>query len=649
MRRTASLGLLFLSAGCAGAAAAPSAPAPRAAVAVPAAARKEPAPPPEPKALPAMNATLTPYARWVEVRVGPIAARPFDDRRVAQELAAPWRARFEQALAATAQLSKAAEPVHEAYFQALSCEADKCAPSEAKERRVRAVFEKQSERIQAAHAKAVAAFEKQLEKAPTAALALAVARLHDESNRQSDIVVMNHPAEASLVYGELYADADRQSALAIAPLERARDLSPADTELGRLARYSLMLHRWQGGESAAALSETEAFLAHAPADLGFELHVRHGILLGAQGRHADAARAFARALAQPEASKEPVSRFQLREAMLVAEYRAGRFREALTLALAELDRVLTSARPFAVTYVREPETRIAADIVERLGIDVEELAAGAETRALILSELSLRAAHRHDDRGASRLAERAVTLSPKGAADAYDVLIALAKRKHDVARVAELEAQKKAARPRQSSFGLLALFGQKKAAPEFDERAALADDAKADAKRNVASLVRLCLEPSHWRLPERGGKSLAELDAVVKDDGSVSVSVSGDAPPEVSECLRTMGPKLLARAPSSIHARIDLSHARESGLFADSALGGLIGDTSAVLGTGGLGGLGLRGTGIGGGGRGEVTGVGATGGLGTRGHGGGTAVGTGRGALKKPPTAKKPGAKAKQP
>jgi len=110
-----------------------------------------------------------------------------------------------------------------------------------------------------------------------------------------------------------------------------------------------------------------------------------------------------------------------------------------------------------------------------------------------------------------------------------------------------------------------------------------------------------------------------------------------------------MGPKLLARAPSSIHARIDLSHARESGLFADSALGGLIGDTSAVLGTGGLGGLGLRGTGIGGGGRGEVTGVGATGGLGTRGHGGGTAVGTGRGALKKPPIAKKPGAKAKQP
>ena len=132
MRRTASLGLLFLSAGCAGAAAAPSAPAPRAAVAVPAAARKEPAPPPEPKALPAMNATLTPYARWVEVRVGPIAARPFDDRRVAQELAAPWRARFEQALAATAQLSKAAEPVHEAYFQALSCEADNCAPAEAK-------------------------------------------------------------------------------------------------------------------------------------------------------------------------------------------------------------------------------------------------------------------------------------------------------------------------------------------------------------------------------------------------------------------------------------------------------------------------------------------------------------------------------------
>lgn len=132
-------------------------------------------------------------------------------------------------------------------------------------------------------------------------------------------------------------------------------------------------------------------------------------------------------------------------------------------------------------------------------------------------------------------------------------------------------------------------------------RNTLKDDAKADGKRNVASLFRLCLEASFWRLPERGGKQAVELEATLKDDGSVTLEVSGDAPAEVAECLRGMGPKILARAPSSIRAHVELGTARQTWGGMDGVLGGLAGGSTGGTGEGtiGIGSFGLRGQGAG--------------------------------------------------
>ncbi|MBI3205804.1 MAG: hypothetical protein HYZ29_29985 [Myxococcales bacterium] len=630
MLRACAVGLLLLSVGCTSGPQKLAEPPPRVSVVRAPATPPKPAPPTA-KPLPVVKVSVTPYARWAEVRVGPLGARPFDDKLVAAALPPVSRARFEAALAAAGKLEKAAAPVYEAHFRALSCDPGKCEALEAKHAQLRTALDRQADGIQRAHDKTVDAFDAQLEKAPSAALALAVARLHQESTRHSDIVTMNRPAASSEVYGELSADPDGGSPLAEAALERARDLSQPDTDLGRLARYALALSRWRSASAPEALAEIDALLPVAPAEQKFELLVRQALLLGVRGRHAEAAGGFARALAEPEMAKEAVLRAQLRSAQALAEYRAGRLREALALALAELGRSSLPAHAFAASPASGAALTVAADVVERLAIDVEGASVGADGKAAILSELAVRALHRHDQQGARRLAERAVQLGPRASAGAFDVLIALAKKQSDGARVAELGEQKRVARPSMPfESGLLALLGGKPRAPEFDERAALKDDAKADAKRNVASLVRLCLEPNVWRLTHRDGASELTLSALVKDDGSVTVDVTGDAPSEVTECVTRMGPKVLARAPSSVHAQIDLSHVRESELFAAAGLWGKPLENSIGR-ADGVGGLGLRGAGSGTRVGGTI-GIGAIGGLGTRGQGGGAGVGSGRGS-----------------
>lgn len=622
MSRPAWLLWLVALSGCAGATPPPSRePKPTVVEAPKPVAEK--APPPAPRPLPVVAMELEMRARNVDVRVGPVRARPLDPKLIAEKLPQIWRARFEAALPGTAKLEKARGPVSEAHFASLSCDPDKCDAAEKKYDELRAAFDKESERIRRAHTKITDAFEKQLEKAPSVELALAVAWLHDEASRQADIAVMNQPAESGFDYGDAPSVLDDGgSSLATPALERAKERSEATTELGRLARYALMTHRWATGEADEALAEVVGLLAQAPAAERFELFARQALLLGHQGEHQQAAEAFARALAEPEVKGEAVSRAQLRSARVVAEYRAGRFKEALALALAELDRARPSQLAF-VTASTAPELRLAADAVERLGVEVESLSATAETRARLLGELALRAAHRHDVKRAAALAGQAVALSPKSSADAFSVLIALAKQKGDDARARELEEQKKAAGAYLGvgAMGILAALGSPpKTASEHDERKALDADAKADGKRNVASLVRLCLEPSFWRLPLRGGEHAVDVDATLLDDGSIQVEVAGDVPAEIADCLRSMGPKVLAHAPASIKAHVDLGKARQSALFwgegPSATLGGLVGS----------GGLGLRGGG--GSGQGSI----GLGSLGTRGVGAGAGSGYGRGA-----------------
>ena len=632
--------LMVVTSACAGAAPPPR-PAPKVTVALTPSVAPEKAAPPEPQPLPEVAMQLKIHARHADAYLSFARPRPVDEKLIADNLEQPWRTRFQTALAATTKLEKAHAPVADAYYKVLSCSDAGCGPAETKLDRLRAAFEKQSDAITRAHDKTVQAFEKQLEKAPSAALGLALARLHHESNRQSDIVTMNHPVGSSFDYGELPSGSDAgTSSLATPALERAKEHSEATTDLGRAARRSLMLQRFVGGDGDGALAEVEGLMAHAPAEQRYELHARHGLLLGYQNEHKKAAEALGRALDQPEGKDEPVPRAQLRLARVVAEYRGGRFREALALALTELDRGPSRSAPFSGRA--GPELRLAADALERLGQDVEGLSAKPETRAALSSELSLRALHRHDRKRAIDQANSAIKLSAQSAADAFSVLIALAKQKGDSERARELEEQKKQSHAYGSygNFGVLALLGGRDAAPEHDERNALKEDAKADAKRNVASLLRLCLEPSFWRLPERGGKQALDVHAALKDDGSIQVEVSGDAPAEISDCLKSMGPSVLARAPTSIRARVDLSEARQSG----SSLGGVLGALGGSEAFG-AGGLGLRGSGTGGGGSGGGIGLGSLGGLG-RGVLGGRGVGKGAGGLgprppKKPPPTKK--------
>lgn len=632
MTRSAWLAAFILASGCAGAPP-PASQGPKLTVVEAPKPAAEKAPPPEPRPLPVVAMALTMYAHYADAHVGSVRARPLDEKSIANELAPPWKGRFEAALAATAQLEKAAGPMREAHYATLGC-MEQCDAAAAKYDKLRAAFDKRADLIRRAHEKTVTAFEKQLEKAPSVALALAVARLQIEDSRQSDIASMNQPADYGFDYGEFSPGWEAGgSSLAIPALERAKELSDASTELGRVARYALLVQRWAAADADGALGELTPLLASAPADQRYELHARHGLLLGKRGEHRQAAEAFARALAEPELKDEPVKRSDLRSARVVAEYRAGRFREALSLALAELDRTATQHPVF--TTRRSPELRLASDAVERLGVDVESVQAKPETQARVQSELALRALHRHDPKRAAELALRAIALAPKHAKDGYSVLIALAKQKGDTERVRELEEQERRAAPSSCMIGLLSALGTRDLSPEHDERNALKDDAKADGKRNVASLFRLCLEASFWRLPERGGKQAVELEATLKDDGSVTLEVSGDAPGDVAECLRSMGPKILARAPSSIKARVELGTARQTWGGMDGVLGGLAG--SSIGEAFGAGGLGLRGTG-GGGGTGEGTiGIGS---FGLRGQGAGAGAGYGRGA--KPPKAKAP-------
>lgn len=632
MLRSAWLAPLSLVLGCASGAASP--PPATQKLAVVETAKPPPAAPekPEPQVLPEVKVDLKPYARHVEARISRFRARPVDDELLAEKLPKPWRARFEAALAGTKKLEKAHEPVAEAYFAELSC-SDPCAAAQAKYDRAKRAFDKQAEAITRAHDKIVEAFTKQHEKTPSVELALALARLHDESRRQGDIVVMNRPAELGLDYGDRPLDNDGRSAMAALVLDGAKNLFDASAELGPTARYQLMIHRWNAGEHEDALTELEALLAKAGADQKYELHARHGLLLGASGEHLRAAEAFSRALSEPETKDEPVQRSELSVARIVAQYRAGRWSEALVLALPELDR--SSPNPFS--FASHPELRIAADCIERLGKEVDGVRAKDATKASLLGELALRALHRHDQKRATELASRALELSEASAEEAFKVLIAVAKQKGDAARASELEARKLKARPRAAfASGILGLLGAK-SDPAFDEESALGEDAKPDAKRNVASLVRLCLEPSFWKLPERGGKEALDLVAKLKDDGSIEVEVSGEAPAAISDCLRAMGPKVLARAPGSIRAHLDLSQARSSGsLFGSAGLGNDVAGALGGLQGFGAGGLGVRGSGLGGGGTDSGIGLGS---IGVRGKGGGAGKGYG-GSLR--PGAKPP-------
>lgn len=629
MTRRLPLAFLLGVVGCAGTPRPEPARAPATEVVTPAV---EPAKP-EPKlatALPVVELEMAPRLSFARARIRAVAARKADDKALAASLPPALRPQFEQALRATERLAKVAEPLYTARFESLSCEPDKCAQAEKKLDLVRKTVDREATRIRGAHRKTTDALSKLLEKSPSAELALAVARLEEEDARQADIETENHPAELSFEYGE-FAPGSAGNPAAVEALRAGKQHAGPDSALGQKVRYSLMTHLWESGDAEGALEEVEALLPVAPADMRYELEGRRALLIGARGDHVAASAAFARALALPETPGEPFSRSELRSARVLAEYRAGRFESALDLALRELDHA-PPARALFAAFDTGPELVVALDCIERLGKDPLSSSASAPTRARLAARLALRALHRHDKKRAEEMASAAIELAEQQAGDAFDVLAALAEQKGDVARAAELRERKGKARSVSSEvqLGMLAMLGMGKSEPEYEERNSLSSEAPASAKRNLASLLRLCLEPIHWKLPKRQASANVRLDVTVKDDGSVVIDDQSTLVPELDGCLRTMAPKLLARSPSSVHARVDLSKLDETFLSG----GGSVADVLAQA--GGLGGLDLAAAGRAGGGGSTAAGaggggIGGLGGIGTRAGGSGIG-GLGRGS-----------------
>ena len=289
--------------------------------------------------------------------------------------------------------------------------------------------------------------------------------------------------------------------------------------------------------------------------------------------------------------------------------------------------------------------RLAADSIERLDRDPTKLSGSAEGRARVLSVLAIRALYRNQVHLAQELAEASRALGPlAGTHGALNVLEALAFRDNDpeqAAKIAKVRAtmnwDPKAwtgsdAEPDERNLTEV-LKKARGGAPATKDK----DTPAPPVAQNVLSAVRACVEPVRMDLPEATGTgkerriATLTLSAQVFSDGKVQFHAGADhidgSMRQVLACLKSMGPRALAHAPSSVTARVTLS---DSVRRVGSAFGGLWGDQIGE--SFGAGGLGFSGIGKGGGGVGDGIGIGSIG----RGQNGGGGT-VGRPPAKKPP------------
>lgn len=481
-----------------------------------------------------------------------------------------------------------------------------------------------------------------------------------------------------------YAEAGERAA-GVAALERAAELAGAHTEAGQHVRRELLHGLWSADDSEQARRVIDELAPVAPAEWRAELRYRAALLDALDGDDARAADGFDRAL-EAHVAGSAVSVKTLAMAALVARYRALDFERALGAAFRVFDEsarsvpttpvppapaalsALQAARPAglqdAVQYGvlglldsggseldADGVARLAADCVERLGRDPLRLGGAAQARAAILSVLATRALYRNDPERARQLAEAARNLGAfAGSRGALDVLRALALHKGESERVEELaRARAKLPLGYRDWVGADAEPDERHLAAQLRRKAddddtgqTASEQDESPVAHNVRSAMRACLEPVRTRLPPANGSgkerrvATITLRAQVFPDGRVAIEAKadrGDAQTTaVLECLQHVGPRLLARAPSSVSATVVLDEAVRrtsppglAGIWGSSLGDGLGGGIGDLIGSQpGYGGLGLRGTGLGGGGTGDGIGLGS---LGTRGRGAGAGYG----------------------
>lgn len=672
--RVSPLFLAGLVVACAGAPPpAPKPAAPKVAVAPP---KAEPEPPAPPEPLSEESVDVAVKDGFLTLGLDNVRPKLLSEDELVQRL--PYAAKRE--VDAIFRARKALRDAQRKYSKASGAyyRCDDC-PQRAQLDRNRKAAMKVSSNARKAQYKAIAHAEKALDKmlaAPKAKpeVGIALARIRA---RRSDL---NGNDVHWVRYGE-----PTMGSLGTSALKRAAELAGPDVEIGREVRHELLNGLWAKGQSQLARSVIAELEPVAPPEWRAELAFRSALLDALEGDHAKAADGFEKALAA-HVPGSSVTRRMLAKAVLAARYRALDFERALPAAFQALDESARPepappappapkkpAKPTKATVKAIAKTsalsqaaefgmlgllstsgsadldedgiaRLAADCVERLGKDPMKLSASAEARTRVLSVLATRALYRNDDKGARELAEAARALGTFAATrGAIDVLEALAIKSGDAALTNELQREKGGlpwgrsgtwtnSYSEPDARGLARVLRQSAASEQEPE-----EDREPLVARNVRSVVRACVEPVRTSLPRATGNgkdrkiATITLHAKVFDDAHVELSTSSDSDEgsvrQVLDCLNSMGPKVLAHAPSSVTARVTLDDAvRRPGGWG-SGLGGLVGDQVGEA--FGYGGLGLSGVGRGGGGTG--TGTIGLGSVGVIGHGSGTGVGYGSG------------------
>jgi hypothetical protein len=697
---------LLLSA-CAGAPPPPAA-APKQVVAVQ---QEAPPPPAPPEPLASEDVTLTQKSEFLALGVGSVKPDLMSDEDLVASLPAAAKAQWlalDRARNAAQAADRKAGNASAAYYGCDGCRDG--AARKAKYDAAQRAASRARDDLRKAADRAKSALDKQLA-SPKAvpAIAIALARLQ----LRGDSPIARDSFEWSAEYGESTSDLP-----GIDALERALPLASAGEEMGQRVRRELLLRLRASARASLADRLIAELLPNCPITWRAELHFRRGLFQAMNGRHAKAAESFEKALGL-HVPGSTVSRGTLASGVLLARYRALDFQRALAAGIRVIDEMghpeppppappppppvkpkakskAVSARLAALADAAEfgmlgllstsggsalsehAVLRLAADSVERLDLDPIGLEGPPAARAGILSDLAVRALYRGDVERAKRYARAAREVgSLAETRNALDVLrmLALDAGDTDGAKGLANDADDLG----WSGVGGYLGSGESVEGRDLGARLAAARATQAGAAkerrddeppvaRTVRSALRACIEPVRTRLPSASGSGKERrigtltLQAKVFEDGHADVSVNADRDEEglgpVLDCLQKVGPRLLAHAPSSVHATVvldeSLRHAHSGwgfggiGLSSLSAIGdensgimGLIGNSIGE--SQGFGGLGLRGTGTGGGGTGQAIGIGSIGGIG---RGGGTGVGYG---IKKHSPKKKPAAKKSEP
>ncbi len=654
---------MCLSSACGGAPPAPeSAPAPRPSVAVPRAASarsggepKGVEPPP-----PARTVALKVYDEFVAIRLPPLPQRHLTDAELIRLLPPALRVRVTRALRAEAALTKLSRKAYDHEAAVFECEERSCPKLGALEAQLKHARDAASRRydfLEKERSQLQLALETALKRRPTVGAALAMARVEELAERLSNVATYNNPAATRLRFGWLSKDnALPSSPLAIAAYRRAALLAAGKPRLQSWAHYGAATHLFAAAKLDGALKELEAAAKSPPRDLAQEIQLRMAVLHSAAGDHESALKSLQ--LAQ-QAAGSLLSRSDFLALEMLEQFRAGEHAKALRAAVLSLRAPPThgaswSAAPSITLNGRE---RIAVDCLEQLGDGaLKKSGATAEIQSLLLGQLARRHYYRDDLPRARGAAEAAIRVAPKAgeARVAYKVLAALARKAGDAAQTKIWKGKEQALRPAKSASaraGLLGLLGSP--SPEGREKKYLDGSIKkagSTEERRVASLTRLCLEPSSADLEDSDALRSVTLRVRVSKEGRAeSISDERGVLADFSECMYQQVPRVFRGETRDVQATLDLRHASQSRMAAQFSAAFKAGDgpgfgamglgrlKGGSLGVGGSRGLGSRGSGAGGGG----TGVGI-GGLGTRGLGGGRGFGSGQGRFgaggrKKPP------------